>query len=90
MSNGNTSRELFQLRSVQSIGTLPFFEVFYRSIFDLDRDFMKDEVFSQQDRTVGKYLKPDLVIIDDRGLEYPGEIAPSGRRFKVKASPAGM
>src|SRR5262249_41228811 len=45
------------------------FLVFYRSIFDLVRDFMKDEAFSQQDRTVRKYLKPDLVIIDDMGLK---------------------
>src|SRR3974390_2249590 len=40
------------------------FLVFYRSIFDLVRDFMKDEAFNQQDKTLRKYLKPDLVIID--------------------------
>ena len=45
------------------------FHVLYRSIFDLVRDFMKDEAFSQQERTVRKYLKPDLVIIDDMGLK---------------------
>ena len=28
------------------------FQVLYRSIFDLVRDFMKDEAFSQQDRTL--------------------------------------
>ena len=44
-------------------------EVLYRSIFDLVRDFMKDEAFKQQERTVRKYLKPDLVIIDDMGLK---------------------
>ena len=44
-------------------------EVLYRSIFDLVRDFMKDEAFKQQDKTVRKYLKPDLVIIDDMGLK---------------------
>ncbi len=43
--------------------------VLYRSIFDLVRDFMKDEAFKQQDKTVRKYLKPDLVIIDDMGLK---------------------
>ena len=43
--------------------------VFYRSIFDLVRDFMKDEAFNQQDRTLRKYLKPDLLIIDDMGLK---------------------
>ena len=45
------------------------FLVLYRSIFDLVRDFMKDEAFDQQDKTLRKYLKPDLVIIDDMGLK---------------------
>jgi len=45
------------------------FLVFYRSIFDLVRDFMKDEAFNQQDKTLRRYLKPDLVIIDDMGLK---------------------
>ena len=43
--------------------------VFYRSIFDLVRDFLKDEAFNQQDRTLRKYLTPDLLLIDDRGLK---------------------
>lgn len=45
------------------------FHVLDRSIFDLVHDFLKDEAFSQQERTVRKYLKPDLVIIDDMGLK---------------------
>jgi DNA replication protein DnaC/transposase len=45
------------------------FEVLYRSIFDLVRDFMKDEAFNQQDKTLRRYLKPDLLIIDDMGLK---------------------
>lgn len=45
------------------------FMVLYRSIFDLVRDFMQDEAFNQQDKTLHKYLKPDLVIIDDMGLK---------------------
>jgi DNA replication protein DnaC len=45
------------------------FIVLYRSIFDLVRDFMKDEAFNQQDRTLRQYLKPDLLIIDDMGLK---------------------
>src|SRR6266513_1508808 len=44
-------------------------DVFYRSIFDLVRDFMKDEAFNQQDKVLRRYLKPDLVIIDDMGLK---------------------
>lgn len=45
------------------------FGVRYRSIFDLVRDFMKDEAFNQQDQTLRQYLKPDLLIIDDMGLK---------------------
>src|SRR6204780_1217360 len=45
------------------------FYVLYRSIFDLVRDFMKDEAFSQQDRTLRRYLNPELLIIDDFGLK---------------------
>ena len=44
-------------------------DVLYRSIFDLVRDFMRDEAFNQQDKAMRKYLKPDLVIIDDMGLK---------------------
>ncbi len=33
------------------------------------RDFLKDEAFKQQDKTLRRYLKPDLVIIDDMGLK---------------------
>ena len=43
--------------------------VLYRSIFDLVRDFLQDEAFNQQDKTLRQYLKPDLVIIDDMGLK---------------------
>src|ERR1022692_501105 len=45
------------------------FQVLYRSIFDLVRDFLKDEAFNQQDKVLRRYLKPDLVIIDDMGLK---------------------
>jgi DNA replication protein DnaC len=44
--------------------------VLYRSIFDLARDFLSDEVTpSQQDRMLARYLKPDLLIIDDMGMK---------------------
>jgi len=43
--------------------------VLYRSIFDLVREFLKDEAFNQQDQTLRTYLKPDLLIIDDMGLK---------------------
>ena len=45
------------------------FLVFYRSVFDLVRDFLRDEAFDGQDDTLKKYLKPDLLIIDDMGLK---------------------
>jgi DNA replication protein DnaC len=44
-------------------------DVLYRSIFDLVREFLKDEAFAQQEKVLRKYLKPDLVIIDDMGLK---------------------
>jgi DNA replication protein DnaC len=44
------------------------FLVLYCSIFDLVRDFMKDEAFNQQDKTLRRYLKPDCLIVDDMGL----------------------
>jgi DNA replication protein DnaC len=44
------------------------FQVLYRSIFDLVRDFLRDDAFNQQDRTLRRYLKPDLLVIDDMGM----------------------
>ncbi len=43
--------------------------VLYRSIFDVVRDFMQDEALEGQDRILGKYLKPDLLIVDDMGMK---------------------
>ena len=45
------------------------FTVLYRSIFDLVRDFLQDEAVNHQDRTLRRYLKPDLLMIDDMGLK---------------------
>jgi DNA replication protein DnaC len=45
------------------------FLVLYRSIFDVVRDFLHDEVLGGEDKTLAKYLKPDLVIIDDMGMK---------------------
>ncbi len=42
--------------------------VLYRSIFDVVRDFLRDEAFAEEDKILTKYLKPELVIIDDMGL----------------------
>jgi DNA replication protein DnaC len=43
--------------------------VLYRSIFDLARDFLGDDEPSQQDKALARYLKPDLLIIDDMGMK---------------------
>ncbi len=49
------------------------FMVLYRSIFDLARDFLESPPRDQQDKTLGRYLKPDLLIIDDMGMkQLPG------------------
>src|SRR5581483_7538189 len=44
------------------------FDVYYRSIFDLVRDFLADDALQQRDRILKQYIKPDLMIIDDMGL----------------------
>jgi DNA replication protein DnaC len=57
---------------VQAIGYQAIkagFTVFYRSIFDLVRDFLHDEVLGQEDKMLTKYLKPELLIIDDMGMK---------------------
>lgn len=45
------------------------FLVLYRSIFDLVRDFLHDEAFAGDDKVLRRYLKPDLLIIDDMGMK---------------------
>ena len=45
------------------------FAVLYRSIFDVVRDFLHDEALGQDDKVLAKYLKPDLLIIDDMGMK---------------------
>jgi DNA replication protein DnaC len=57
---------------VQAIGHQAIksgFVVLYRSIFDLARDFLGDEDLGAQDKTLARYLKPDLLIIDDMGMK---------------------
>jgi len=43
--------------------------VIYRSIFDVVRELLRAENLSRQDGALNKYLKPDLLIIDDMGLK---------------------
>lgn len=43
--------------------------VLYRSIFDLVRELLEQDSQASEARLLGKYLKPDLLIIDDMGLK---------------------
>ena len=57
---------------VQAIGQQAIksgFVVLYRSIFDLARDFLEDQQPVLQDKLLARYLKPDLLIIDDMGMK---------------------
>jgi DNA replication protein DnaC len=66
--------------------------VYYRSIFDTVRDFLHDEAMEGHERILQRYLKPDLLIIDDMGIkqlpkrsgEYLFEIIM--RRHEVKST----
>jgi DNA replication protein DnaC len=66
--------------------------VYYRSIFDTVRDFLHDEAMEGQERILQRYLKPDLLIIDDMGMkqlpkrsgEYLFEIVM--RRHEIKST----
>jgi DNA replication protein DnaC len=66
--------------------------VLYRSIFDVVRDFLHEETLDQQDKLMEKYLKADLLIIDDMGMkqlpkrsgEYLFEIIM--RRYQVRST----
>jgi DNA replication protein DnaC len=43
--------------------------VLYRSIFDVVRDFLHDEAIGSEEKVLAKYLKPDLLVIDDMGMK---------------------
>jgi DNA replication protein DnaC len=60
---------------VQAIGLQAIkagYVVLYRSIFDVVRDFLHDEAVGGgggQDRLMTRYLKPDLLVVDDMGIK---------------------
>ena len=68
------------------------FTVYYRSIFDTVRDFLQDEAMAGHEKVLQRYLKPDVLIIDDMGMkqlpkrsgEYLFEIVM--RRHEVKST----
>jgi DNA replication protein DnaC len=45
------------------------FTVLYRSIFDVVRDFLHDEALGGEDKVLNRYLKPELLIVDDMGMK---------------------
>jgi DNA replication protein DnaC len=66
--------------------------VLYRSIFDVVRDFLHEDAMAQQDRLMERYLRADLLVIDDMGMkqlpkrsgEYLFEIIM--RRYQVRST----
>jgi len=68
------------------------FVVLYRSIFDMVRDFLHDDAVDGQFQVMTRYLKPDLLIVDDMGMkqlpkrsgEYVFEIIM--RRYEVRST----
>jgi DNA replication protein DnaC len=46
------------------------FLVYYRSVFDMVRDFALDQAFGGQEKVLAKYLRPELLIIDDMGMTH--------------------
>lgn len=43
--------------------------VLYRSIFDVVREFLRDEALAGEEKMLARYLKPDLLLIDDMGMK---------------------
>lgn len=64
---GTGKSHLVQALGYQAIKT--GHTVLYRSIFDLVRDFLHDEAIGGEEKVLAKYLKPDLLIIDDFGMK---------------------
>lgn len=57
---------------VQAIGARAIKQghtVLYRSIFDVVREFQKAEALAGEERNLTRYLKPELLIIDDMGMK---------------------
>ena len=45
------------------------FQVLYRSIFDLVRELREEDNLAAGDKPLARFLKPDLLIVDDMGLK---------------------
>ena len=66
--------------------------VLYRSVFDLVRDFLHEDASGSEEKVLARYLKPDLLIVDDMGMkqlpkrsgEYLFEVVM--RRYEVRST----
>lgn len=45
------------------------YSVYYRSIFDAVRDLLHDEALDNHEQIMTRYLRPDLLILDDMGIK---------------------
>lgn len=57
---------------VQAVGYAAIkagFNVLYRSVFDVVRELGAEETVAGENRLLARYLKPDLLIIDDMGMK---------------------
>jgi DNA replication protein DnaC len=57
---------------VQAIGYQAIkagYTVLYRSIFDVVRDFLHDEALGGDEKVLARYLKPELLVVDDMGMK---------------------
>ncbi len=45
------------------------YQVLYRSIFDVVQEFARDEALGGLEKVMTRYLKPELLIIDDMGMK---------------------
>lgn len=46
------------------------YRVYYRSVFDLVRDFLHDEAMGGEEKILDRYLRPELLMIDDMGIKH--------------------
>jgi hypothetical protein len=63
------------------------FLVDYRSVFDVLRDFIQVEAFGGQGKVLARFLKPDLLIIDDMGMKESADGRERGATWARPVSP---
>jgi len=61
------------------------FTVLYRLVFDVVRHFLSDEALGGDEKVLTRYLKLDLITVDDMGLEP----CPNGRASTSSRSSCG-